>query len=345
MLSYRVFYGGLTIEDGEEIRLGLTPEDSVKNGYELFKLLEGKFSAGHDLLFKLPDRRRQGTEKPDRRAVFVPRIADYTESGVIIFDFWKVHYDLDDRKIFDEAVRKVDRLKDLLTLRETQGALIECACAYDYSTSTIIWRDIDGVSKSDLEFFLFRILKRKVKINYLYDTRSDADFALIDLESLSLDVETANSDAIARALTSSPLGRAGIAGKLADIIEESDAGRIQFKLLADRGKTANFLRKETLQQDIGTLREFLALANVNRKQSNYRGRLRAEGRIPNRFTAIEGAYENRVIDLFQGLLIKKLEIDESEDPEEQQRILDSKMLQFIRLGRESRDVIQNASSL
>lgn len=344
MLTYRVFYGGIEIERSNEPSLGLTPEDAVSNGYQLFKLLENKFSSGRDLLFKLPDRKRHGSDKLDRRAVFIPRVIDYIQEGVILFDFWKIHYDLDDRKIFDEDVRKVDSLKDLLTLKDTQGALLEMTCAYDYTSKTLIWRDINGVSKTDIEFCLFNILGRKVKIIHIHDSHVDSDFAALDLESLNIDVETKNVDSLAQIVTQSSIGRNGIAGKLADIAAGSDAGRIQFKLMSDKSKTSTFLRKEVLQEDIGVIRQFLALANSGRRRSNYQGRFRAEGRLNNRFSAINDKYENRVIDLFQGLLIRKLEIDESSDPSDQQKNIDDAMIRFVSMGREALDGVQNASA-
>lgn len=263
----------------------------------------------------------------------MPRVVDFPVSQTIIFDFWKIHYDLDDRKIFDDSARKVDHLKDLISLRDTQGALIEGICAYDYKMDVFIWRDIQGISKSDIENFLYNLIGRKVTITNLYDANSDSDFALMDVESINIDVETADVNATARALSNNAGGRSKIAERLASIAETSNAGRIQFKLYADSKNSKSYLNREVLSSEIVGIRKLLALANSARKRRDFRGKFRAEGRIKNTNPAIIEPYEHRVIDLFKGLLIKKVQVPQSDDPQEQESLIDQAMINLVNIGR------------
>lgn len=278
--------------------------------HEVIRAWKKRTDANDAPTFDLGEKKNRRGEEIHRKLLVV-RVHDLPEDEVVYFHIWKVSTEIADTMILninelDLANIAVQRIKELAGLNDMQGAITHCVCAYDYRKGVLAWRDMEGISKREIEYIFSHETDRKAQLINLQDMNSDRDFDLLNVENISLDLEVLDMNVILDRLVDTKDGIPEAAAKLREMSTSINSGRVKVTFFAEKGRTEKYLRKDVLQQNVPFWQKVLGQMNAGRRpRDSKKGRLRAEGIMPDKGGV--DVYESRVIDLFEGLLIKKVE--------------------------------------
>lgn len=337
MPEVRFFFSEIRVliqDDQGTERLLVTPSEN-RNFIDVVNNWKQSLVLGQVPVYSLPERKQNRRGEKVYRKILIPHIENHQDE-IFIFHIWKVTSDIGDTLIVntddtgERVIVEAQSIRDLVKLSESRGAVTHSVCAYDIKNNILCWRDIEGVSRREIENLFRQELDRKVELVLLNDPNVEEDFDRINIDQLNLDILISDWDSAVTALDLKDDDRPLAAQKLKEAAQEFGGYRLKLTLYAEKGKTAERLRKDVIDKSRPTLLAALARMNIGRL-GRRRGRLSVEGPMPS--DKQYNIFENRVIDLFEGILIRKEEYIEGSSIEELFKNINLATIKAVHSGR------------